>query len=151
MIEREKLDAELLKKNTSKLPENRRRAFFRRLMKTRRRGARGGPQGAQAATRRGPTPGRAGRAPGPLGPLPAPPFGLYIAHVPKTLKKREFPELHRRFVAKTYREENTSPAGRFRRGEHLPEGEVVTIVITLVTGIIEIIINIIPNISTIFT
>ena len=42
-----------------------------------------------------------------------------------------------------------SPAGRFRRGDHLPEGEIVAIVITIVTGIIEIIINIIPNTSTI--
>src|SRR3954469_22939064 len=32
---------------------------------------------------------------------------------------------------------------------HLPKGEIVAIVIIIVTGIIEIIINIIPNISTI--
>src|SRR3954470_24007532 len=54
-------------------------------------------------------------------------------------------------VEETYREEKTSPAGRFRRGEHLPEGEIIAIIITIVTGIIEIIINIIPNISTIST
>ena len=58
-------------------------------------------------------------------------------------------EFHRRSVAETYREEKPSPAGRFRRGDHLPEGEIIAIVITIVTGIIEIIINIIPNISTI--
>src|SRR4051812_31304332 len=52
-------------------------------------------------------------------------------------------------MAETYREEKTSSVGRFRRGEHLPEGEIIAIVITIVTGIIEIIINIIPNISTI--
>src|SRR3954470_14050296 len=60
-------------------------------------------------------------------------------------------EFHRRSVAETYREENGSPAGRFRRGDHLPEGEIIAIVITIVIGIVEIIINIIPNISTIST
>src|SRR4051812_19444495 len=54
-------------------------------------------------------------------------------------------------VVETYREEKTSPAGRFNRGEHLPEGDIITIVITMVTGIIEIIINIIPDINTIST
>jgi hypothetical protein len=52
-------------------------------------------------------------------------------------------------VAETYREEKTFPAGRFRRGEHLPEGEIIVIIIIIVTGIIEIIINIISIISTI--
>src|ERR1043165_1827785 len=56
--------------------------------------------------------------------------------------------LHRH-GAETYRGEKSSPAGRFRRGDHLPKGEIVAIVIIIVTGIIEIIINIIPNISTI--
>src|ERR1043165_3901118 len=53
--------------------------------------------------------------------------------------------------AETYRGENPSPTGRFRWGDHLPEGEIVAIIIIIiiVTGIIEIIINIIPNISTI--
>src|ERR1043165_3753929 len=54
-----------------------------------------------------------------------------------------------RHGAETYRGEKPSPAGRFRRGDHLPEGEIVAIVIIIVMGIIEIIINIIPNISTI--
>src|SRR3954464_9723661 len=58
-------------------------------------------------------------------------------------------EFCRRLVEETYREENPSSAGIFRRGEHLQEGEIVAIIITIITGIIEIIINIIPNISTI--
>ena len=37
-------------------------------------------------------------------------------------REREFTEFRRRSVAETYREEKTFPAGRFRRGEHLPEG-----------------------------
>src|ERR1041384_6922106 len=54
-----------------------------------------------------------------------------------------------RHRAETYRGEKPSLAGRFRRGDHLPEGEIIAIVIIIVTGIIEIIINIIPIISTI--
>src|ERR1041385_2908156 len=114
------MHAELLKKNTSKLPENRRRLFSRRITKTRKRANRGGPQGAQAATLRGPTPGHTGRAPGHPGPLPAPPSGLYTPRRPKTLKREEFPEFRRRSVAETYREEKPSLAGRFRQGDHLP-------------------------------
>src|SRR3954469_26054006 len=52
-------------------------------------------------------------------------------------------------MVETYREEKPSSAGRFRRGEHLTEGEIVAIVITIVTGIIEIINNIILTTSTI--
>ena len=51
-------------------------------------------------------------------------------------------------MAETYTEEKASPVGRFRRGDHLSEGEIVAIVIIIITDIIEIIINIIPNIST---
>src|ERR1041385_2289822 len=91
-----------------------------------------GPQGAQAATWRGPHPGRAGRAPRPLGPLPAPPSGLYTLRRPKTLRGGSFTEFRRRSVTETYREEKPSLAGRFRRGDHLPEGEIIAIV----TGII---------------
>src|ERR1041385_7770001 len=123
--------------------------FFRRITKARKRAARGGPQGVQAATWRGPTSGRAGRAPRPPGALPAPPSGKYTPHRPKTQKEKSFPEFRRRSVAKTYREEKPSLTGRFHRGDHLPEGEIVAIVITNFTGIIEIIINIIPIISTI--
>src|ERR1041385_8140923 len=110
-----------------------------------------GPQGDQAATWRSPHSARAGRAPRPLGPLPAPPSGLYTLRRPKTLKRGEFTEFRRRSVAETYREEKPSLAGRFRRGDHLPKGEIIAIVITIVMGIIEIIINIIPIISTIST
>src|ERR1041385_7515051 len=125
--------------------------FFRRITKARKRATRGGPQGVQAATWHGPTSGRAGRAPGPPGALPAPPSGLYTPRRPKTLKERSFLEFRRRSVAETYREEKPSLAGRFRRGDHPPEGEIAVIIITIVTGIIEIIINIIPVISTIST
>src|ERR1043165_449563 len=62
---------------------------------------------------------------------------------------RRVSEFRRRHGAETYRGEKPSPAGRFRRGDHLPEGEIVAIIIIIITGIIEIIINIIPNISTI--
>ena len=55
----------------------------------------------------------------------------------------------RHSMEEIYKEEKTSPAGIFCRGEHLPKGEIIAIVIAIVTGIIEIIINIIPNISTI--
>src|SRR4051812_19942827 len=103
------MGAELLKKNTSKLPENRRGVFSERVTKTRRRGARGGPQEPQAATWRGPTPGRAGRAPRALGPLPDPPFGLYTPRYAKTLKRKAFTEFCRRSMAEAYREEKGSP------------------------------------------
>src|SRR3954466_11067819 len=64
-------------------------------------------------------------------------------------KRRVLLAFLRRHGAETYKREKPSPAGRFRRGDHLPEGEIVTIIIIIVMGIIEIIINIIPNISTI--
>src|SRR4051794_38656308 len=45
------------------------------------------------------------------------------------------------FAAASWRKpiekKKSSPAGRFRLGEHLPEGEIVAIVITIVTGIID--------------
>src|SRR3954462_10890782 len=78
----------------------------------------------------------------PLSPI-KPPWG-------KKPIKREVSVFLRRHGAETYRGEKPSPAGRFRWGDHLPEGEKVAIIIIIVTGIIEIIINIIPNISTIF-
>ena len=87
--------------------------------------------------------------PGLLGPPQGPPSGLYTPRHLKTLGGGEFTEFRRRSVAETYREEKVSSAGRFRQGEHLPEGEIIAIVITIITGIIEIIINIIPIISTI--
>src|ERR1041385_7433390 len=71
----------------------------------------------------------------PLSPI-RPPWG-------ENPKRRRVSVLRRRHGAETYRGENPSPAGRFRRGDHLPKGEIVAIII--ITGIIEII----PNISTI--
>src|ERR1041385_3777838 len=75
----------------------------------------------------------------PLSPI-KPPWG-------RNPKKRGVSVFRRRHGAETYRGEKPSPAGRFHRGDHLPEGEIVAIIIIIVTGIIEIIINIIPNIS----
>src|ERR1044071_4059860 len=49
----------------------------------------------------------------------------------------------------TTREEKTFPASRFQRGELLPKGKIILIVITIVTSIIKIIITLIPSISTI--
>src|ERR1041385_3226490 len=79
----------------------------------------------------------------PLSPI-RPPWG-------RNPKERRVSVFRRRHGAETYREEKPSPVGRFRRGDHLPEGEIIAIIIIIiiVTGIIEIIINIIPNISTI--
>src|SRR3954465_2165872 len=69
----------------------------------------------------------------------------------KTLKREEFQSFTAASWRKPIEKKKPSPAGRFRRGDHLPEGEIVVIVIIIITGIIEIIINIIPNISTIST
>src|SRR4051812_45904799 len=77
----------------------------------------------------------------PLSPI-KPPWGRNLGY-------RRSSAFRRRHEAETYIGEKPSPAGRFRRGDHLPEGEIVAIAIIIVTGIIEIIINIIPNISTI--
>src|SRR3954469_4143767 len=60
-------------------------------------------------------------------------------------KRRRVSVFRRRHGAETYRGEKPSPAGRFRQGDHLLEGEIIDIIIIVVTGII----NIIPNISTI--
>src|SRR3954470_10833487 len=57
----------------------------------------------------------------------------------------------RRLMAEMYREEKSISGGQIPPGDHLPEGEIVAIVIIIITGIIEIIINIIPNINTIST
>src|SRR4051812_37666084 len=99
---------------------------------TRKTGTRGCPLGAQVAPWHGPHQGRGGWPPGPLGPPQAPPFGLYIPHHPKNQKREEFRQFLRRPVAATYVEEKTSPAGRFCWGEHLPEGVIIAIVITIV-------------------
>ena len=64
---------------------------------------------------------------------------------------REVSVFCRRLMAETYREEKAISGGRLHRGDHLPEGEIVVIVIIIGTCIIKIIINTIPNISTIST
>ena len=73
----------------------------------------------------------------PLSPI-KPPWGRNPGY-------REVFVFRRRHGAETYRGEKPSPAGRFRRGDHFPKGEIVAIIIIIVTGIIEIIINIIPT------
>src|ERR1041385_6952007 len=94
-----------------------------------------------------PPPGRARHPPGCLvAPLGAP-FRLYKPPGVETPKEESFSVFRRRHGAETYKGEKPSPAGRFHRGDHLPEGEIVAIIIIVVTCIIEIIINIIPNIS----
>src|SRR4051812_24576220 len=70
----------------------------------------------------------------PLSPI-RPPWG----ENPKT---RIVSVFRRRHGAETYRGEKPSPAGRFRRGDHLPKGEIIDVIIIIVTGIIEIIIKI---------
>ena len=69
----------------------------------------------------------------------------------KTLEREEFQGFSAPLWRKPTEKKNPSPAGRFFWGDHLPEGEIVDIVIIIITGIIVIIINIIPNISTIST
>ena len=110
----------MLKKNTSKLPENRRRVFFGRITKTRKRATRGEPQGVQAPCGRGLPLGRAGWPPGPPGPLPAAPFCLYTLRSPKTLKTRLFTEFRRRSEAETYREEKGISGGQIPPGRSPP-------------------------------
>src|SRR4051812_12969115 len=111
-----------------------------------------GGEGTHQAARRVPGAAPLGRArhpPGCLVALLGSPSHLYYPPGVKTLEQEDF----RSFAAATGRKptdkKRPSSAGRFRRGDHLPEGEIIAIVIIIVTGIIEIIINIIPNISTI--
>src|SRR3954462_10453456 len=91
--------------------------------------------------------GRARHPPGCLVALLGAPSGLYYDPGVETLKEEEF----RSFAAASWRKptekKKPSTAGRFCRGDHLPEGEIIVII----TGIIEIIINIIPNITIIST
>src|SRR3954465_2552226 len=114
-----------------------------------RRGRWGGPPGSQKGAWWAPPPGPPRYPPGCLvAPLGAP-LRLYY---PPRVKTSERGLLSRNTAAtgrKPNRGENQSPAGRLRRGDHLPEGEIVAIIIIIIAGIIEIIINIIPNISTI--
>src|SRR4051812_47359811 len=78
-----------------------------------------------------------------------PPLAYMTPPGVKTLKREKFQSFAAATGRKPTEEKKPSPAGRFRRGDHLLEGEIIVIVIIIVTGIIEIIINIIPNISTI--
>src|ERR1041384_8182372 len=85
----------------------------------------------------------------PLVPLQGGPSGLYYPLGVETLKREEFWSFSAASWRKPIDKKKPSSAGRFRRGDHLPEWEIVVIIIIIITGIIEIIINIIPNISTI--
>ena len=93
--------------------------------------------------------GRARHPPGCLVALLGAPSRLYDPPGVETLKIEEFQSFSAALWWKPTDKKNPSPAGKFCSGDHLPEGEIVVIVIIIVAGIIEIIINIIPNISTI--
>src|SRR4051812_2795644 len=95
--------------------------------------------------------GRARHPPGCLVALLGAPSRLYYPLGVETLNIEEFRSFSAASWRKLTEKKKPSPTGRFRRGDHLPEGEIIAIVIIIVTGIIEIIINIIPDISTIST
>src|SRR3954471_2872100 len=89
-----------------------------------------GHEGTHQETRR--VPGapplvRARHPPGCLVALLGAPSGLYYPPGIETLKKEEF----RSFTAASWRKptekKNPSPASRFHRGDHLPEGEIIAI------------------------
>src|SRR4051812_20121087 len=110
---------------------------------------RGGvPPGSQKGHWRGPLRAAPGTLLDAWWPPSVPPLA-YITPWGRNPKKRVLSAFLRRHGAETYRREKPSPAGRFRRGDHLPEGEIVSIIIIIVTSNIEIILNFIPNISTI--
>src|SRR4051812_2610839 len=54
----------------------------------------------------------------------------------KTLEKEQFWSFSAASWRKPTEKKKPSPAGRFRRGDHLPEGEIIAIVVIIVTGII---------------
>src|SRR4051812_6360486 len=74
----------------------------------------------------------------PGGPLGAP-SRLYNPPGVETLKQEEFLSFSPATERKPTEKKKPSPAGRFRWGDHLLEGEIIAIVIIIVTGIIEII------------
>src|SRR4051812_21455528 len=76
-------------------------------------------------------------------------FRLYNPPGVETLEREELRTFSAATERKPTEKKKASPAGRFRRGDHFLEGEIVSIVFIIITGIIEIIININPNISTI--
>src|ERR1041385_6846281 len=84
-----------------------------------------------------PPPGRARHPPGCLVAPSVPPFA-YITPWGVNPKRGVVSSFRRRHGAETYRGEKPSPVGKFRRGDHLPEGEIVAIIFIIVTGIIEI-------------
>src|SRR3954467_7672891 len=90
--------------------------------------------------------GRARHPPRCLVALLGAPSRLYDPPGVETLEREEYWSFAAASGRKPTEKKKASPAGRFCRGDHLPEGENIAII---VTGIIEIIINIIPNISTI--
>ena len=94
--------------------------------------------------------GRATHRPGCLVALLGAPSRLYDPPVVNTLEEEELRSVAAASWRKPTKKKKPSLVGRFRRGDHLPEGEIVAIIIVIIMGIIEIIINIIPNISTIF-
>src|SRR3954471_19029053 len=94
-----------------------------------------GGEGTHQAARRvpGASPlGRAKHPPGCLVALLGAPSRLYYPSEVKTIKEEEF----RSFAAASWRKptekKKASPAGRFRHGYHLPEGEIIAIVIIIV-------------------
>ena len=91
-----------------------------------RSGARGEPGAAQAACPRGPPPGRAGGgggAPGPPSPPLVPPFGIYLARVPKPSRTEPFFA-----ISSLFRRRRASKIGSTRRTlpGTLPEGRITT-------------------------
>src|SRR3954469_18061366 len=78
-------------------------------------------------------PPRARQAPSwmPGGPLGAP-SRLYDPPGVKTVDREEFPSFAAATGRKPTEEKKPSPAGRFGRGDHLPEGEIVAIVIIII-------------------
>src|SRR4051812_42716425 len=125
--------------------------FYEELLESTKDGGEGTHQAARRVPGAAPL-GRARHPPGCLVALLGASSRLYDPPGVKTLEEEEF----RSFAAASWRKptkkKKPSPAGRFRRGDHLLEGEIVDIIIIIVvTGIIEITINIIPNISTIST
>src|SRR4051812_22328751 len=81
--------------------------------------------------------GRASHPPGCLVALLGARSRLYYPPEVETLKEEEFRSFATASWRKPTEKKKPSPAGRFRRGDHLPEGEIVVIVIIIVTGIIE--------------
>src|ERR1041385_4088721 len=76
--------------NTSKLPENRRRLFFRRIMKARKRATRGGHRVSRRPPGAAPPLAAPGGRLGPLEHSRLPPLAYVPLVVQKTLKEKSF-------------------------------------------------------------